>query len=135
MSSLYGTDYPEPFDSGPEDNPAIDPEGIETLVREQLRMMRARAEARRRLAAMPATLTVPQAGSLLGIGRDAAYRAAADGTIPTLRLGRRLVVPTAKLAALLGIPLNNSEAGPASPAVATLCECPQESTHDDIRPC
>lgn len=47
------------------------------------------------------TCTVPEAGRLLGIGRDAAYRAAAKGEIPTLRLGRRLVVPLAQLESLL----------------------------------
>lgn len=49
------------------------------------------------------TLTVPEAGKLLGIGRDSAYRAAAEGTLPTLRFNNRLVVPTAKLLAMLGI--------------------------------
>ena len=48
------------------------------------------------------TITVPEAGRVLSIGRDAAYRAAATGQIPTLRLGRRLVVPVPKLLALLG---------------------------------
>ncbi|MBO1767053.1 helix-turn-helix domain-containing protein [Allobranchiibius sp. GilTou38] len=48
------------------------------------------------------TITVPQAGELLGIGRDAAYRAAATGDIQCLSLGRRLVVPVAPLLALLG---------------------------------
>ena len=48
------------------------------------------------------TLTIPEAGKLLGIGRDAAYRAAESGELPTLRFGRRIVVPTAKLLALLG---------------------------------
>lgn len=48
------------------------------------------------------TCTVPEAARLLGIGRDAAYRAATTGTLPTLRLGRRLVVPVPKLLALLG---------------------------------
>lgn len=56
------------------------------------------AELRTRL-----TCTVPEAGQALGIGRDAAYRAAAAGEIPTLRLGRRIVVPCARLLALLGI--------------------------------
>lgn len=51
-----------------------------------------------------ATLTVPEAGRLLGIGRDAAYAAAERGEIPTLRLGRRIVVPVPRLLALLGAP-------------------------------
>lgn len=58
------------------------------------------------------TCTVPEAGEVLGIGRDSAYRAAHDGIIPTLRLGRRLVVPVPKLLALLGLTPDNSEAGP-----------------------
>lgn len=49
------------------------------------------------------TLTIPEAGALLGVGRDAAYRAAKDGVIPTLRIGRRLLVPRAKLLAALGV--------------------------------
>lgn len=48
------------------------------------------------------TITVPEAGQMLGIGRDSAYAAAARGEIPTLRIGRRLVVPAPKLLAMLG---------------------------------
>ena len=55
------------------------------------------------------TCTVPEAGALLGIGRDAAYSAAERGEIPTLRLGRRLVVPVAKLLQLVGLPQTNSD--------------------------
>jgi excisionase family DNA binding protein len=51
----------------------------------------------------PLTLTVEEAGRLLGISRGAAYRAAACGQIPTIRLGRRLLVPTARLHQLLGL--------------------------------
>ena len=49
------------------------------------------------------TLTVPEAGRILGLSRDAAYQAAARKQIPTLRIGRRLLVPTARLLAMLGI--------------------------------
>lgn len=49
------------------------------------------------------TLTVPKAGAYLGLGRDSSYSAAKRGEIPTLRIGRRLVVPTAALLGLLGI--------------------------------
>ncbi len=52
---------------------------------------------------LPPTISVEEAGELLGISRRSAYRAAARGELPTLRLGRRLVVPTAKLLALLGV--------------------------------
>ena len=40
-----------------------------------------------------ATLTVAEAGRLLGISRNLAYTLVAQGKLPTLRLGRRLVVP------------------------------------------
>ncbi len=51
----------------------------------------------------PATVTIEEAGRILGLSRSAAYRAAARGEIPTLRFGRRLVVPTARLFAMLGL--------------------------------
>lgn len=47
------------------------------------------------------TISVPEAGAVLGIGRDAAYAAAQRGEIPTLRLGRTLRVPVPKLLAML----------------------------------
>jgi hypothetical protein len=48
-------------------------------------------------------LDVPRAGAFVGLGRSAAYDAARRGDLPTLKIGRRVVVPTAKLRALLGI--------------------------------
>ncbi|MDP8929659.1 MAG: helix-turn-helix domain-containing protein [Actinomycetota bacterium] len=54
------------------------------------------------LRGLPPTLTVEKAGQLLGVSRYAAYRAASTGEIPVLRLGRRLVVPTARLLAMPG---------------------------------
>jgi len=66
------------------------------------------------------TITVPEAGRVLGIGRDAAYAAAERGEIPTLRLGRRLVVPVPKLLALLGADVPDmSEPGSDNPGHAT----------------
>lgn len=52
---------------------------------------------------LPATLTVEQAAEVLGISRRSAYRAVERGDLPTLRLGRRLLVPTARLLAILGV--------------------------------
>lgn len=43
------------------------------------------------------TCTVPEAGRMLGIGRDAAYQAAKRGDIPVLRMGKRLIVPLVAL--------------------------------------
>ncbi|MDP8928151.1 MAG: helix-turn-helix domain-containing protein [Actinomycetota bacterium] len=53
----------------------------------------------------PATLTVEQAGQILGLCRSSAYRAAAKGELPTLRFGRRLIVPTGRLLSMLGMTL------------------------------
>src|SRR4051794_12559424 len=43
---------------------------------------------------LPLLLDVPDAGALAGMSRWASYRAATDGTIPTLKVGNRLRVPT-----------------------------------------
>lgn len=48
-------------------------------------------------------MTVEDAAVALGIGRTAAYAAVKDGEIPSIRLGRRLVVPTAALRRMLFI--------------------------------
>jgi excisionase family DNA binding protein len=50
----------------------------------------------------PLVYTVSEAARLLGISRDSAYAAAARGELPTLRIGKRLVVPRIRLHALLG---------------------------------
>jgi excisionase family DNA binding protein len=47
-------------------------------------------------------ITVVEAGRMLGLGRSAAYAAANRGEIPTLRFGRKLVVPVAELERLVG---------------------------------
>ena len=39
------------------------------------------------------TITIPAAGRALGISRNAAYEAARRGEIPTIRIGRLLLVP------------------------------------------
>jgi len=49
------------------------------------------------------TVTVEKAGEVLGIGRSTAYAAAHAGELPTIRIGRRLLVPTAALLGMLGI--------------------------------
>jgi len=49
----------------------------------------------------------PQVGKILGLGRAATYEAARRGDIPTIRFGRRLVVPTAALRRLLAIDTGN----------------------------
>jgi excisionase family DNA binding protein len=49
------------------------------------------------------TLTIPETARLLGISRGAAYAAASDRTIPTIKVGRRLLVPRAALDRMLDI--------------------------------
>ena len=49
------------------------------------------------------TVTVDEAARILGISRWAAYNAAKRGDLPTLRIGGRVLVPTARLLALLGV--------------------------------
>lgn len=47
------------------------------------------------------TVRVEEAGRILGIGRTKAYEAARTGEIPTIRIGRRLLVPKVALERLL----------------------------------
>lgn len=49
------------------------------------------------------TVSVPDAGRVLGIGRNAAYDAVKRGEIDLLAFGKRRVVPTAPLRRKLGI--------------------------------
>jgi excisionase family DNA binding protein len=49
-----------------------------------------------------ATVTVEEAARILGVGRGSAYEAARNGQIPTLRLGRRILVPVPALLKVLG---------------------------------
>ncbi|WP_286960201.1 MULTISPECIES: helix-turn-helix domain-containing protein [Arsenicicoccus] len=67
------------------------------------------------------TVTVREAAQVLGIGRDVCYRAVRAGQIPSLRLGRRIVVPVAPLLGMLGVsPHEMSEPGSATePGTAT----------------
>jgi excisionase family DNA binding protein len=46
-------------------------------------------------------VTVEEAAKILGIGRSLAYSGAARGEIPTIRIGKRMLVPLAALDCLL----------------------------------
>ena len=48
-----------------------------------------------KIAGLPWTYDVAQAGKMADLGRNASYRAAARGEIPTIRLGKVLRVPAA----------------------------------------
>lgn len=47
------------------------------------------------------TISVGTYGQLMGIGRSLAYRLARDGSIPVIRLGRRLRIPSAAVLKML----------------------------------
>ncbi|TPJ27161.1 helix-turn-helix domain-containing protein [Mesorhizobium sp. B2-8-3] len=52
------------------------------------------------------TLSVPDAGAVFyGLGRNGSYEAAKRGDIPTIRIGRKIVVPVAPIANKLGLRL------------------------------
>jgi hypothetical protein len=76
---------------------------------------------------------LPTAASVLGIGRNAAYDLARQSgfPVPVFRVGVRYVVPVAPLLELLGVDPKNSEAGPASPAVAPPSSPIGGARHDD----
>lgn len=50
------------------------------------------------------TITVEEAGRILGISRGLAYQMAREGRIPTIRFGKRLVVPKWAIERLLQEP-------------------------------
>jgi excisionase family DNA binding protein len=47
------------------------------------------------------TYTIEEAGTLLGLSRNSVYKAAHSGTLPTVRIGFRLLVPKAALDRML----------------------------------
>lgn len=49
----------------------------------------------------PLTITVEEAGRRLGISRGLAYSLVRRGQIPSVRLGRRLVVPAGAVEAII----------------------------------
>ncbi|WP_409568315.1 helix-turn-helix domain-containing protein [Methylobacterium sp. E-041] len=50
------------------------------------------------------TISVEEAGRQLGISRNTAYEAAGRGEIPTIRIGRRMLVPVIAFERLLEVP-------------------------------
>ena len=57
------------------------------------------------------TLTVTEAAKLLGISRNLCYEAVSKGEIPSLRLGKRLLVPRVALEQLLAAARRKTEKG------------------------
>lgn len=52
---------------------------------------------------VPYALTIAEAAARLGVSRAYAYQLASDGTLPTVRLGRRILVPVEAMARLLTV--------------------------------
>jgi excisionase family DNA binding protein len=53
----------------------------------------------------PLTLTVEQTAQLLGVSRSTAYELVNTGQLEHLRLRRRIVIPTSRVAERLGVSL------------------------------
>ena len=64
-------------------------------------------ESVRPASRLSATLTIPEVAELLGVGRNLAYEIATrDGElagVPVIRVGRRLLIPQARLLTVLGL--------------------------------
>jgi excisionase family DNA binding protein len=63
--------------------------------------------ARHGVAAEPSTLSVEQAAQRLGISRSTAYECVRNGSIPSLRFRRRIVIPAVVIDQLLSITLDD----------------------------
>ena len=72
-------------------------------------------------------ITVSEAAEMLGISRGLGYEAARTGQIPTLRIGRRIVVPVARLKQMLGV---NEESG--SVAAGPLSVLPSADVEGEV---
>ena len=48
-----------------------------------------------------ATVSVEEAASVLGVGRGTAYRGVRNGDIPSIKVGKRILVPVERLNAML----------------------------------
>ena len=66
----------------------------QTAVPDAMRVLDSRWDGR-------STLSVEEAGDVLGLSRATAYAAANSGALPVIRIGRRMVVPRYALERLL----------------------------------
>ena len=53
------------------------------------------------------TISVEEASRWLGISRNSAYEAVKRGEIPTIKIGRLLLVPVAPFERMLGLPVSS----------------------------
>ena len=66
----------------------------------QLKLLRAKKKQLKHPHSL--TMTVAEAADVLGISRNSAYNAAQAGQIPTIKIGKRLLVPVAAMKRLIG---------------------------------
>lgn len=71
-------------------------------VEAQMSVVEHELAAARSIHDLPLLLTVDEIAVILRISRGRAYEACRQGAIPSVRIGRRLLVPRARLAELLG---------------------------------
>lgn len=64
------------------------------------------------LTDLPLMLTVEETARVLRIGRNRAYEAVGDGSIPSMRIGRKIRVPRKALAECIG-EVDQHRAGPS----------------------
>lgn len=60
------------------------------------------------------TVSVPEAGRMLGIGRSTAFKLVKEGQIPAIRLGKKLRVPKATLEKMLQAVDKPTSSGPGA---------------------
>ena len=63
------------------------------------------------------TYTVDEAAELLGIGRNGAYEGVKSGEIPSIRIGKRILVPKVALDRLLARDVGNGAVTAPGPVV------------------
>ena len=73
------------------------------------------------------SITIPEAGQILGLSRSASYRAAKAGDLATINVGSRLLVPVVWLEELLGESLDLERDEAPAETEAT----PELSTHEE----
>ncbi len=64
---------------------------------------------------LPAALDVRMAAQLLRMSPRSVYRAIASGDLPSVRLGGRVLIPTATLLVMLGVSRQRAEGSIAFP--------------------
>lgn len=61
------------------------------------------------------TLSVAETADLLGISRWLVQQAVRDGSLPSVRVGRRILIPKVQLEALLAGPVHTPAVGRSAP--------------------